>query len=246
MGAKECFMATVRNVRFYGISLAVHVAVIVTLAWVACASHTKPPLTIDFTICSAQKEASSAPARLKTAAEAKSVTSPPKQAVRTVLPTPKPVVENNENSLQKTSSVALAQTTKETPPPLQTQEPASRNEVNTQMASGAPTERGDVRSAGNPEIVRTIYLKHHFDYIRDKIASNIRYPRHAKRMGWTGVAHVSFIIEENGSVSDVRVIKSSRIGILDEEASESVRRSAPFPRPPVRAHIVIPVEYIIG
>lgn len=94
--------------------------------------------------------------------------------------------------------------------------------------------------------MRTRYLKEQFSYIRDKIASNVRYPRQAKRMGWSGVAHVSFVIEENGGVSDVKVVKSSQVGLLDEEASESVRRSAPFPRPPVRARIVIPVEYVIG
>jgi protein TonB len=238
-----------RDLRFYGISLGMHAIVIIMIACAAHAPHPNPPVTIDFTISSAQPGASPhppAPARVETAAKPKSVTPPPKQVVRPVPPATKPVEENNEKSLQETSPVAVAQTPKEIAPPVQTPEPASRDEGTTQTASGAPTGRSNGKSAGSAEVMRSRYLKEQFNYIRDKIASNVRYPRHARRMGWTGVTHVSFVIEENGTVSDVKVIKSSRVSLLDEEASESVRRSAPFPRPPVRARIVIPVEYIIG
>jgi len=56
---------------------------------------------------------------------------------------------------------------------------------------------------------------------------------------------VSFIVQESGEVRDLRLERSSGIGLLDRDAAETIRRAAPFPKPPVSARLVIPVEYIL-
>jgi protein TonB len=89
------------------------------------------------------------------------------------------------------------------------------------------------------------YLKEHFTYIRDAIAGNLRYPGKARKMGWAGKLAIEFVILESGTVDRIRITKSSGIPLLDSDAEETVRRSAPFPKPPVSARLVIPLEYVL-
>lgn len=90
------------------------------------------------------------------------------------------------------------------------------------------------------------YLKEHFHYIREMILGRIVYPVIAKKMGWKGEVIVSFVISETGGAENIKIIKSSGHGILDENVVKVIRRVQPFPRPPVRAKIIIPVVYNIG
>lgn len=89
------------------------------------------------------------------------------------------------------------------------------------------------------------YLKEHFAYIRDTVMKNLSYPAAAKRMGWEGKAVVSFVISEDGYASDIKIVKSSGFGVLDRNAIETVKKSSPFPRPPARAELVMPIVYKI-
>jgi len=90
------------------------------------------------------------------------------------------------------------------------------------------------------------YLKEHFRYIRDLIMKNLTYPLLARKMGWKGQVTVSFIICEKGTVERIRIIKSSGHKILDENVESTIREVQPFPKPPVRAEIIIPVVYRLG
>ncbi len=90
---------------------------------------------------------------------------------------------------------------------------------------------------------RSAYLAEHFAYIREIIHKRLTYPRRAQREGWSGRVRVSFVIQEDGSVSDIRVVGSSGYDILDQGAVEAIRKSAPFPRPPVRAELRMPIVY---
>ncbi len=98
--------------------------------------------------------------------------------------------------------------------------------------------RGD-----SAESLQARYLKEHFTVIRSLIAGNLRYPGKARRMGWSGKLAVEFVVYESGEVDGIRVVKSSGIALLDCDARDTVRRSAPFPRPPASARLVIPMEY---
>jgi periplasmic protein TonB len=101
-------------------------------------------------------------------------------------------------------------------------------------------------SGQSKENKRMMYLKEHFSYIRELIMKNITYPTQARRMGWKGQVTVSFIISEKGNVEDIRIIKSSGYKILDDNVTLTIKEVQPFPKPPVRAEIVIPVMYTPG
>ena len=86
----------------------------------------------------------------------------------------------------------------------------------------------------------------HFSYIRDQILKNLTYPPIAQKMGWKGKVTVSFVIREDGSAENIRVVESSGYEILDAHAVKTIRNSQPFPKPPVKAELVIPITYRIG
>ncbi|MDX9822327.1 MAG: energy transducer TonB [Syntrophales bacterium] len=94
-----------------------------------------------------------------------------------------------------------------------------------------------------PEESRVTYLKEHFVYIRDRITRGIAYPQTARKMGWSGQVKIAFVVFEDGGVNDVNVVESSGFGLLDRNAVETVKRVAPFPRPPVRAEIRMAITY---
>jgi periplasmic protein TonB len=94
-----------------------------------------------------------------------------------------------------------------------------------------------------PERIQQRYLKEHFAYIRDLITRQLAYPPMARKMGWSGKTVVAFVIAEDGTVHDLRVVDSSGFQILDKSATETVRNVAPYPKPPVRAEIVVPINF---
>jgi protein TonB len=232
----------------YSVSVGLHAIAFLLLALITNNHHSVPPVEIDFTVCSAHAEieqplpAPAAPKSTGTAATKPSEVLP-------LRPQPRPMVEPvQEQSVQHLSDVAVAEIP-HAPPPMHTVQTASVAPTTGKHHEGAKTTAGSTTGTDEKvasEHARAKYVKEQFTYIRDKIASHVRYPRHARRMGWSGTVHVSFVIEESGTVSDVRVVRSSQVSLLDDAALDSVRRSAPFPRPPVRARIVIPVEYVLG
>lgn len=108
---------------------------------------------------------------------------------------------------------------------------------------GSGTGSGLGNSDGGNESAKAKYLKSHFAYIRDKILRNINYPDMARRMGWQGKVLLSFIITADGSVREFKIIQSSGFTILDKSAIETVKDTAPFPKPPGEARLVIPIIY---
>ncbi|NVN92025.1 MAG: energy transducer TonB [Desulfuromonadales bacterium] len=110
--------------------------------------------------------------------------------------------------------------------------------------SGSGTGNGSGSGSGNGlERQRERYLAEQFAYIRDIIQKHQIYPNRAKRDGLTGKVRVAFVIQENGTVADIRVVGSSGYEILDANAIETVKRSAPFPKPPVKAELRMPITY---
>ena len=95
----------------------------------------------------------------------------------------------------------------------------------------------------SPEKVHQRYLKEHFTYIRDLITNQLVYPPMARKMNWSGKVVVAFVITEEGAVHSIRVIETSGFRILDKSAVETVRSVAPFPKPPQRAEIVVPINF---
>ena len=115
--------------------------------------------------------------------------------------------------------------------------PSSHTKTPVQLSAPAAEERPTAEKA------QQRYLREHFAYIRDLITKHIAYPPMARRMNWSGKVVVAFIIAEDGTVHNIRVVETSGFPILDKGATETVRAAAPFPRPPVRAEIVVPVNF---
>ncbi|MCE5209942.1 MAG: energy transducer TonB [Deltaproteobacteria bacterium] len=105
------------------------------------------------------------------------------------------------------------------------------------------TNSGTGSSDNAKEAARVKYLNENFAYIRDKILRNVSYPDTARRRGWQGKIVLSFVIGANGSVKDFKIIKSTGYAMLDNSAIDTVKDTAPFPRPPGEAQLVIPIVY---
>lgn len=65
--------------------------------------------------------------------------------------------------------------------------------------------------------------------IRRKLESAKRYPPEARRAGYEGTVVISFTINFDGTLRDVKVINSSGYPTLDQAAVMTIKRAAPFP-----------------
>jgi len=93
------------------------------------------------------------------------------------------------------------------------------------------------------EQMRALFLKTHFQYIRDNIQHSVVYPRIARKRGWQGKVVIKFVVWEDGHVSDVEIVESSGYSVLDKNAVKSVKTAAPFPKPPIRTELIIPIRF---
>lgn len=79
------------------------------------------------------------------------------------------------------------------------------------------------------------------------VGKNLKYPSQAQRMGIEGKVYVQFVIEKDGSVTDVQAIKGIGGG-ADEEAVRVIK-SAPKWSPgkqrgnPVRVRMILPISF---
>jgi protein TonB len=110
--------------------------------------------------------------------------------------------------------------------------------------SGAGPGTGPGAGPGNGlEVLRQIYRKEHFAYIQAQVARVLVYPPLAARAGWTGRVLVVFLVQEDGTAAEVGIAAGSGVPLLDREAQAAVKRASPFPRPPVPARLVLPIEF---
>ncbi|GFO69268.1 hypothetical protein GMLC_28470 [Geomonas limicola] len=123
--------------------------------------------------------------------------------------------------------------------------PAAASVASAAVPSSLPVAPPSPAPAASRETAQQRYVKEHFAYIRDLVTRRLAYPPLARRMNWSGKTVVSFIIQEDGSITGLKVAESSRHTILDQSALDTVRSVAPFPKPPVRAEIVLPVHFAL-
>lgn len=117
-------------------------------------------------------------------------------------------------------------------------EPSVRADGTTNNAKNADSDA----STPDSEAAKR-YLKEHFAYIRDLIRRNISYPPLALYRGWHGEVLVSFIIDRNGRASAKKIIRSSGHSELDNNVLSTIEAVSPFPQPPVKAELRIPIIY---
>lgn len=118
----------------------------------------------------------------------------------------------------------------------------SRNEEKVKSIPAAveemPEETGTVRAlaSGNlsfaessPAAAETdsqenLSLNHLLHQLRALIKARFTYPRVARRMGWEGLVALSLHIEDDGSLHNVSIARSSGHKVLDENARSTVER----------------------
>lgn len=118
--------------------------------------------------------------------------------------------------------------------------PAASGHATGYGAAISSSLSGQVTAAEKQEMR---YVKAHFADIRNAIITKLSYPRLARRMGWTGTVKVSFVVDEDGGVSNVKVLMTSGFEVLDNNAVETVKQCAPYPKPPRSAEMIMPITY---
>jgi protein TonB len=111
-------------------------------------------------------------------------------------------------------------------------------------SGGTGNGGGSGNGSGNsPEQLRSKYLSENFAYIKDIIQKHLAYPAKARREGLSGKARVSFVILENGQVVNIKILNSTGYEILDLNLIETIKEAAPFPKPPIKAELRVPIFY---
>jgi protein TonB len=87
------------------------------------------------------------------------------------------------------------------------------------------------------------YVTTQYGVIRDKIYRALSYPAYAQEEGWQGTMKMSFLVNRDGSVDSIHVLKSSGYNLLDNNAVKAVRLAAPFPYAPAKLQIILPIVY---
>lgn len=86
-------------------------------------------------------------------------------------------------------------------------------------------EKGKTLNLNTSEIRYQRYLinmKNRIEYVWD-------YPPVASRNGWQGKLNIDFTIKRDGTVTDIKLVKSSNYPVLDDAAITALRLAAPFP-----------------
>lgn len=82
--------------------------------------------------------------------------------------------------------------------------------------------------------------------IRHAIQKRHVYPPLAIQRGYEGEVHLKFMIDKNGAISNLQIIKRSAYSMLDKAAIKTLKRACKdFPKPQERVYIEIPVIYNI-
>lgn len=80
--------------------------------------------------------------------------------------------------------------------------------------------------------VEFINARDYFEMLHLRIHSFKRYPESARSNHVEGRVKLQFVLSADGTLTDIKILKSSRHKRLDEAAIEAIQRSSPFPRPP--------------
>ena len=255
------------------ISLLLHAALILGgLLLSRYATTQTPPLVIDFSIATAeaatgapaqpaggeqQKPAGAEPAKaqpvvppkelpkaaIKQPQKHKKPASPKPKAAReatkksvtpTVEPTPEPAPAPKADAQPEASNADAQTGTSQSDPAGSTA--SNQTAAGSQSAGAQPGGKHEGTGGGGK-------ASYNFEYIRRLILNNLSFPATARKMGLTGKIVVSFLLREDGQVEDIAIVTGSGHEILDNNVVATIRRIAPFPRPPARAQLVLPIVF---
>jgi protein TonB len=230
----------------FSLSLAIHAILFLIIfgAGTYLSAANKPiPITFDLGDSGYLKDEMAAPAKAQsksTSQKKKEIKPEEKQvieSVRKVEPIPTPLPVQTVAVQEMPSAVAMNVPSGKAP-----SDSAPKEGLSTSGSAGnAGVVGGHGEGAG--EQGRNRYLKEHLDYIRDRFMGNLEFPERARRMNWEGKVFISFVINTDGRVESVLVLRSSGYSVLDRSAVDAVKRSVPFPKPPYASQIRFPITF---
>ena len=94
------------------------------------------------------------------------------------------------------------------------------------------TGPGAVPAALHDSRMEFTCARDYLDMLNLRFHSAKTYPKPEKDRQIQGQVQVQFVLRADGSLSDIRIIKSSRYKNLDNAAVDAVKQASPFPRPP--------------
>ena len=171
-------------------------------------------------------------------------------------PPPPPPPEALVEKVKFTAPVVVEDTTIETGL-------ATQDDLSTKVNTEVPTEDVEVEIKDEgPKVIETPVQAEIFTVVEEQPAypggeesrfaflqSNIKYPEEAKELGIQGKVFVTFVVEVDGSITDVRVLRGIGGG-CDEEAIRVVK-SMPKLIPgkvrgvPVRVQFNLPIKFTL-
>ena len=131
------------------------------------------------------------------------------------------------SSLDALAEAKIEEVEEERPLPALSELIPSYDNIARQVSESQPqrdVEEGDEVSLNTTELK---YLSY-FSKLKDRIQMVWRYPEGAKVTGLQGNLTLKFVLNRDGSLRDLKVVKSSGAEILDDAAIKAIRRAAPF------------------
>jgi TonB family protein len=104
---------------------------------------------------------------------------------------------------------------------MPTQSKAAKTEVHGDKHSEFYTENNKLTAAEqNNKVVPLNNLR---QQLKNIIRARFTYPRMARRMGWEGLVGLSLHIDDDGSLNNVRIARSSGRKVLDDNAKKTIQ-----------------------
>ncbi|NOY17559.1 MAG: energy transducer TonB [Gammaproteobacteria bacterium] len=137
----------------------------------------------------------------------------------------------------RSAARTLPQTTPQKPEPVTKTIPTLKR-PSVQVAKATLPEKNHVNDPDNrsktkritevaktvrePVSIKNVPLNHLRQRLKQAIRARFTYPRIARRMGWEGLVGISLHIEDDGSLNQVQIARSSGHKILDENARKTI------------------------
>jgi len=246
-----------RDVCGFGLSFFMHASILGICIYMLPALNLQPkPLVIDFSLISESisRNIPTALPEQEKPLKPPPVKQPIPKPIQKVIPAeiPKPVIAKKVLSRpaekilpKKEEKIVIDEDFSEA-----AEIPVAQPLVATSVPDSLIQKNSSLRAAATAGVTKKVmeqhYVKSHFVYIKKIIEKNISYPPMARRMGWQGKVLVSFIVCKDGKVENLQIVESSGYSQLDSNALETVKQVGPFPSPPVRVKLVLPVTYTIS
>jgi protein TonB len=107
---------------------------------------------------------------------------------------------------------------------------ASASTVAAKPATAVPTPKEEDEEDAAPALTAQSLLARQF-YVSDaikKIRGKTRYPQRALDRGQAGSVRVAIVIDRQGNILNTNMLEMSQFEILNKEAQDAIKRSAPF------------------